>query len=207
MSLQGSVAKFFRHLSVVHQNPSMRFTGKGAPVTTLTNYHVIGNTKGKDTCFIMSHGGHLRTEYFFDCMDFKVPKDTTIQFYHDHGDALLYRMSALGGGELPQTKESDGKKIYKTGESVQNYMLNKYFGHGGYQSYEELQYLSQDGDHVFVSPRNRWHHGGVTLKNLMNVVQSNFPKIRHFNCLFCRATEETTHQWNASDGIMEPVKN
>jgi hypothetical protein len=207
MSLPGAIDKFFRHLGTMKLTPGMRFTAQDVPVESLTNYHIIGDTKGKDTCYIMAHGGNKRTEYFLDCMDFRVPSNTTVEFYHDHGDALMYHMSGLGVGTMPKTKVSDGQKLYVTGDRVQNYMLNKYFGHGGYQKYEDLQSLAKDGNHVFVSPRSRWHHGGVTLKNLIATVQGKYPAIRHFNCLFCRAVEGTTHQWNATVGEMELVKN
>jgi len=207
MSLIDVSSKFFTHLRDIHSKPSMTFKKNSTPVKKLTNYYIIGNTANQTSCYIISHGGQFRTDYFLTNMNFTVPDNTTVLFFHDHGDifSFSYNKFETGDpGDLPLVKVSDGKKVYTAGMLCENYILNKFHGrHGSNEGYPELQNLAAPGNHVFVVVRNRWHNTGVTLENTIKAVQSEYPKIRSFNCMFCRATEGTDTWYSATSRVVK----
>lgn len=207
MSAGSVIEQFFSHLSDVNANASMTFSKGSSPVTTLTNYYLIGNTTGKDSCYIISHGGQHRKDYWLDNMSFKVPADVTVSFFHDHGDIFSYSYNRFASGDasdLPVVKASDGKKVYTGGENCENYILNKFHGrHGANENYQDLQALAAPGNHLFVVVRNRWFHAGVSLKDCIKAVREAVPSVKTFYCMFCRATDDSTTWFSATAGAIK----
>ena len=203
MALGDAVSNFFKHLEDIKSSPSMGFDKHGTPVKALTNHYVIGDTTNHTSCYIISHGGQFRTDYFIDNMQFTVPSQTTVLFFHDHGDTFSFSYNKFrtgNPGDLPQIKISSEQKVFTAGQRCENYMLKKFHGRGGAnESYEDLQALAAPGNHVFVIVRNRWHSTGVTLESTIKAVQSEFPKIRTFYCMFCRATEDSDTWYSATN--------
>ncbi|NNF17238.1 MAG: hypothetical protein HKN70_10880 [Gammaproteobacteria bacterium] len=95
----------------------------GAERLGRTMYLFRSSTNSKD-CMISAHGG-----YIFENRTFKVPANTTINFYSDHGAVL--NDPGIGTFAKDASKAKPRESI-TAGKNCRNYLLSKYQGaHAG----------------------------------------------------------------------------
>lgn len=204
--------KYMNHVQRdIHQRPHMRFDTGGVAVRKLTSLYIIGDTAGKSDCYICSHGGNYSADYVLDCSGFSVPTGVSINFYQPAGYAFGM-WTRLLRNQQPVDNNAQNDLHYGAGDDCPNYILTKLAGrHQGIadyaaneENYQGWQTIAADADIVMVSPRNRWFHSGLTLKSTIKNVQSAYPAITTFNCLFCRVDDSSAgrgnHTWNAGTG-------
>ena len=204
--------KMFNHIRHnVKSKPHLSFDNNiQVPLTRLSSIYILGDGSNTNTCFVGAHGGNYSADYVFDTKEFDVPANVTVEFTQPAGYSMGMQMSALRTG-MPFVETNFGQVTYNAGDSCPNYFLSKWHGrHSGdpnYAANEEdyagWQAIVRDTGYVFVFPRNRWYHTGVTLKSVISDVRGEFPGIDTFVCLFCRV-DDTTAQgdpiWDAQNG-------
>jgi hypothetical protein len=212
-SLGGVFAKWRRSLSNVHKQPSMQWSSGGAPVTTTTNFYIVGDLATATACYITAHGGANASDYYFDNETFTVPAGVTVNFYQPHGYVLGYDTCFLRNGP-PAAHGGTDDQSFSGGSTCTNYILSK----------DQGRHLTGDADHardmemdyvgtqavadelgiVMVTVRNRWFHAGVSLKSAVQEITRAAPGLTTINCLFCRSTETSgDDRWNAVDGTWD----
>lgn len=206
--------KYMAHLrGNVHQKKHLQFTG-AAPRIALPSIYILGDPKGKSECYVGAHGGGYSADYVFDNLTFRVPAGVTVCFTQPAGYSMAMPMASLRL-QAPIVNGSYGDVVYNAGDECPNYMLTKWHGrHTGLANYAaaEEDYagwesIVNDTGMLFVFPRNRWFHAGVTLKQVIKDVQSQSTcrGVTTFWCLFCRVDDSTAggkdnFTWDAEQG-------
>ncbi|MBB5690094.1 hypothetical protein GXW77_08460 [Roseomonas alkaliterrae] len=206
---------FDRYISHVLNNvgskPSMSFKKNGTPVTRLSSLYLIGDTNGATECYIDAHGGNYSADYVLDNQTFTVPDGIHVKFFQPAGYAFGCFKAQLRDGP-PKQHGGTNDQDYDGGDTCPNYMLTKFQGrHSGADAqsirdqeidYEGFQDIAGDAGIVLVTVRNRWFHGGITLKSAIHDIRKAVPSITTFNCMFCRVDDTTASlaqvTWNAS---------
>jgi len=212
MGSLGSVfSNWRRHVtSEVNKQPSMQWSSGGAPVTTTTNFYVIGDLAGATECYITGHGSAYDDDYFFDNQSFRVPAGVTLRFFQPHGYSLGHGTSSLRNGR-PDADPDATDLEYVAGDECVNYILTKSQGRHltgdeaeaaqWEMDYAGTQAVAGDMGIVMVTVRNRWFHAGITLKSAISEVRAVAPGLTVFNCLFCRVTDGSNDlTWESNGG-------
>jgi hypothetical protein len=102
----------------------MKFNKSGAPVTKLSSFYIIGNTKGATECYLTGQRGSYDSDYFVSNRSFKVPTGVTVNFYQPDGYILGFGTAALRNG-TPKKHGGTNDQSYSGGGDCTNYILTK----------------------------------------------------------------------------------
>ncbi len=184
-----------------------------APVLEFDRIMVFGNLAGKTDCVISSHGTDDLTQQSKANGNFDVPAGLRVHFYCYNGftyvpDDITTQFKKVGarGALATQYLPADqrganaGKLVYDAHEPCPNYWLSKSQGRhvadaesasalkGTSETYEKLQQSCKTTGRVVVTVRNRWNSKGVTLQDLITLLQGNAKTrgLTTIHCAFCR---------------------
>jgi len=200
---------------IVQDNDAMH-----APVLELDRIMVFGNLAGKTDCVISSHGTEDLTQQPKANANFPLPAGIRVHFYCYNGftyvpDDITTQFKKVGARGnlatqyLPANKRGAdaGKLVYDGGEGCPNYWLSKSQGRhvadaesasalkGTSETYDKLQKSCKTTGRVVVTVRNRWNSKGVTLQDMIKLLQGNAKTrgLTTIHCAFCRGGQSADY--------------